>query len=192
MRKLILSALALAASTVVANAVPITGNYSITSTSDPTITGILANPFSFNLALGAPQTFDLANIYQNSDGLSTVTVTFNFTAPVVGSGAVLEADDFTTPGNSTHDTLTPGVKSTVNFSDGTVVDITLGGDTYNGNAGNYTGLVPTVTFDLITDPSAAGPTPQAVAVPEPLTVSLFFAGLAGAAAVRRRKRQSNA
>src|SRR6185503_7498962 len=181
MRKLFWAALALAASSAMANATPIGGTYTITSTSDPTITDILANPFSINLTVGTPQTFDLANIFENSDGASTLTATFNFTAPVVGSGGVLLADVFTTP----------GAKSTVNFSDGTVLDITLGGDVYNGVSTNYTGLVPTVTFELITDP--AGTIPLAVApIPEPLTISLFSVGLAGATVLRRRKRQPRA
>ena len=189
MRKLFWAALALAASSAMANATPIGGTYTITSTSDPTITDILANPFSINLTVGTPQTFDLANIFENSDGASTLTATFNFTAPVVGAGGVLLADVFSTPGNSKHDTLTPGAKSTVNFSDGTVLDITLGGDVYNGVSTSYTGLVPTVTFELITDP--AGTIPLAVApIPEPLTISLFCTGLAGAAAIRRRKKQT--
>jgi len=193
MRKLFWAALALAASSAMANATPIGGTYTITSTSDPTITDILANPFSINLTVGTPQTFDLANIFENSDGASTLTATFNFTAPVVGAGGVLLADVFSTPGNSKHDTLTPGAKSTVNFSDGTVLDITLGGDVYNGVSTSYTGLVPTVTFELITDPSAAGPNPLAVApVPEPLTISLFSVGLAGATVLRRRKGQPRA
>jgi hypothetical protein len=93
---------------------------------------------------------------------------------------VLLADVFSTPGNSKHDTLTPGAKSTVNFSDGTVLDITLGGDVYNGVSTSYTGLVPTVTFELITDPSGGAEFRWRVApFPEPLTISLFSVGLAG-------------
>jgi len=47
-----------------------------------------------------------------------------------------------------------------------------------------------VTFELITDPAGIIPVVVTVPVPEPLTISLFCTGLAGVAAIRRRKKQT--
>ena len=187
MRKFTLAMLSLAVSTLAANATPIAGSYTVTSTASPTITELLANPFSFDLLLGSPQTFNLANIKQNAAGSSTITATFNFTAPVLGSGASVAGDIFTITGNARHDTLTGGATSTVNFSDGTILNITLGSAKFDGVSTAYTGLIAPVTFALV-----QGPTTREVPneIPEPLTISIFGAGVVGAIAARRRKRQS--
>jgi hypothetical protein len=179
MRKSICAALVLIASTATANATPFSGSYTISSTSNPTITNLLANSFILDLTVGTPQTFSLVNIFENSDGSSAITATFNFTSPVMGSGAALAADVFSTPGNSKHDSFTGGATSVVNFSDGAVLDIKLGSASYDGSSGNYDGLIAPVTFSLIAAPTNA--------IPEPLTISLLGAGFAGIVALRRRK-----
>lgn len=186
MRKIIVGALALLASVVAANATPITGTYSVTTNNGATVTNLLSDPFNINLVLNVGQTFNLANVFQNADGTSQVTASFHFTAPSALNDIILAADVFSTPGASKHDALTwqSGGLLTENFSDGSIVNIALADITSNGNS--YTGLNIPITFTLT---RAATPP---VGVPEPLTLSLFGAGLAGAAALRRRRKAKTA
>src|ERR1700722_651472 len=120
MRKFVISAVALAASTLAANATIIAGSYTVSSNGGATITDSLTDPFSLNLTVGTPQTFNLANIFENNDGGSTITAAFTFTSPVSANGSLSASDAFTTPGNSAHDSLTWNSSGldVVNFSDG--------------------------------------------------------------------------
>lgn len=84
--------------------------------------------------------------------------------------------------------LTPGEKFVIQVSGGSFLSgasFTLypGGDlieTSNGDL-NFTNLGTDMAFETFISPSTT------TGVPEPLTLSLFGAGLAGAAAMRRRK-----
>jgi hypothetical protein len=181
MRKILFGAALMLAGMSSALAIPVAGSYGVISSSGATITNLLADPFSLNLVVGTPQTFDLANIVQHTDGTSTVTATFNFTAPTTaGPSTTLAADVFSTPGASTHDSLTwsnAGL-AVVNFSDGAILDLNFTNQTYDGSADNYTGLTPTVTFSLLRAPTA---------VPEPASLSLLAAGLFILAMFARRR-----
>ena len=104
MRKLVFSAIAVA-STLAANATIISGSYTVSSNGSSTITDLLTDPFSLNLAVGIPQTFNLANIFENTDATSTITAAFTFTLPVSAISS-LTASDVHDAWNSAHDTLT--------------------------------------------------------------------------------------
>jgi len=188
MRRLYLSAFALIVSTAAAYATPITGTYSVTSSGSPTITNIFSSPFSMDLVLGTPQTFNLAKLIEHFDGTTNITAAFNFTLPGSGVAAIQGTDVFSTPGNSAHDSLVwgSGGLAVMNFSNGAVLDVTMAGDVYDGNSDRYAGLTPTVTFNLITAPNNN----QVTIVPEPMTISIFSAGLIGAAAAIRRRRRT--
>jgi hypothetical protein len=189
MRKTILGALALMATTVAANATPITGNYTVTSSGSAIITDKLADPFTLNLVLNTAQTFSFVNILEQAAADTTITAKFTFTSPT-GSLNDVGADSFTITGNGSgnHDSLTWTTNlNAITLGDGSILDLTLSNESYNGNSSNYTGLTPTVTFNLV---KAGTVTPTSV--PEPLTLSLFGAGLAGAAAVRRRRKARQA
>ena len=168
MRKIFLTASLLAASVMAASAAVISGTYTITS-NGATVTDSLTSPFSIDLSLNTPYTVDFANIYQNHDGNSNVVTAFTFNLPVSGSTSLTQADMFTTPGNSAHDTLSSVGPTAYTFSDGAILDISLAGGTSNGNFSSYTGITDRITFELVQAPTAP--------VPEPMTLSLFGAGL---------------
>jgi hypothetical protein len=170
MRKVFLTACLLAASAMAASAAVISGTYTI-STSGATVTDSLTSPFSINLALNTPYTVNFANILQKNDGSSNVVTAFTFTSPVSGSTSLTQLDAFFTPGMSAHDTLSSLGPTAYTFSDGAILDISLAGGSYDGNASNYSGIMDVITFDLVQAPTAAP-------VPEPMTLSLFGAGLA--------------
>ena len=99
-----------------------------------------------------------------------------------GSTSLTQSDVFSTPGSSAHDTLSSVGPTAYTFSDGAILDITLAGGTYNGNLSSYNGISDRITFELVQAPTAA--------VPEPMTLALFGAGLAAlgtVAMLRRRK-----
>jgi hypothetical protein len=179
-------AVALLVTTGAANAGVINGSYLVTSNNGATITNLLANPFSLNLTLNIGQTFDLVNIFENSGGTSTITAAFSFTAPSVLNDSDTATDTFSITGNARHDSLTWANSGllTENFADGSVLEILLGNDIFNGVVDHYTGLIAPVTFTLTKAPSV---TPTDIEVPEPLTLSLYGAGLAGITILRRRK-----
>jgi len=193
MKKLLLATALLIASTLSANAVIISGNYTLSSTSDSTITYILGQPFSFDLTLNvATEPTTLATIYENSAGSRTITAAFSFSDPTVASASLTGSDVYSLPGNSAHDTLSWNNNGllVVNFSNGAILDIMLAGDSYNGNSSRYDGVDPMVTFKLVKAPTQLAQTPTAA--PEPWTLSLFAAGLValGGMTVLRRRRDS--
>jgi hypothetical protein len=169
MRRFFPAALLLAASTMAASAAVISGTYTIT-TNGATVTDSLTSPFSIDLALNTPYTVNFANILERHDGTSHVVTAFNFSLPVSGATSLTQSDVFSTPGNSAHDTLGNVGPTAFTFSDGAVLDISLVGGSYNGNASSYSGIMNQVTFDLVQAPTAP--------VPEPMTIWLFGAGLA--------------
>jgi len=120
------------------------------------------------------------------------TLTFTFAKPIQAFGAYLSGvQDFTT--------------DTLNFSDGTsqVLDVPEAGTSNSVGALDFLGFtdagksITSVTIDtgsfaagwddIGVDDVRFGPVAN---VPEPFTLSLFGAGLAGAAALRRRKQKA--
>lgn len=191
MKTFLIAGALLVASTFGASATVISGSYTLSSTASPTFTYALGQPFSFDLDVNVPQTVKLANIRENAAGSSTITASFNFDAATLTANQITAADVFTRNGNSAHDTLTWANAGllTVSFTDGAVLEITLTGGTYDGNSNTYNtqnGLETFATFKLV---QAAQPV-VVVPTPEPVTLSLFGAGLAalgGAQILRRRK-----
>lgn len=169
-----------------AHATPISGTYSITDTGTGTITNVLSNPFTLNLTVGAPQTVTLINIHDTTAGTSTISASFVFTAPVAATGSNSGTDVFATlTGHNVNDTFTGSGPTVVNFSDGSILDLAFGSSAYGGTtqgAGGYNnvGLDAPFTFTLVQGPTTRN-------VPEPLTLSVFGAGLAGLGMLRRRK-----
>ncbi|HTO40710.1 MAG TPA: PEP-CTERM sorting domain-containing protein [Rhizomicrobium sp.] len=190
MKTLLIAGALLVASAFGASATVISGNYSLSSTASPTFTYDLGQPFSFDLDVNVPQTVKLANIRENAAGSSTITASFVFDDATLTTNQITAADIFTRTGNSAHDDLTWANAGllTVSFSNGAILEITLSGGTYNGNNNAYVsqnGLETYATFKLV-----QAPQPVIVPTPEPITLSLFGAGLAaigGSRSLRRRK-----
>lgn len=194
MKTFLIAGALLVASAFGASATVISGSYTLSSTASPTFTYALGQPFSFDLDVNVPQTVKLANIRENAAGSSTITASFNFDDATLTANQITATDVFTRNGNSAHDTLTWANAGllTVSFTDGAVLEITLTGGTYNGNNNAYNtqnGLETFATFKLV---QAARPV--VVPAPEPVTLSLFGAGLAalGGAQILRRRRAKQA
>jgi len=84
-------------------------------------------------------------------------------------------------GNAQHDTLTwdNGGVVAVSFLDGSVLDITLTNESFDGSTHkDYEGLTPTIAFDLVSGP---------IAISEPGSLLLLGVGILGVVYVRRRK-----
>jgi PEP-CTERM motif len=196
----------------------ITGTYSasVTETSGkqnfaPAVTTLgLGSPFSLNLTVGAAtteQNFISVNPQAGNKGTGTITgnttVNFTFLAPsnsavtgvtYTGNTATLSAGVITVSANyelfygttpqsdcitwnattctDTGITTTIGDTLGVTFADGAVLNVNL----YNWSDWNMT---PGISFQLV-----KGPTPA----PEPASIALSGAGLAGLGVIRRRRK----
>jgi hypothetical protein len=123
------------------------------------------------------------------------TLTFTFASPIQAFGAYFSGvQNFTT--------------DTVNFSDGTSQVLNIPEDGTSGSIGalDFVGFtdagasISSVTIfagnngfdDIGVDDVLFGPVASTTPVPEPFTLSLFGAGVVGAAALRRRKKAQKA
>ena len=105
--------------------------------------------------------------------MDTINVTFTFTSPSAAIGTVSDSAVYTADYKNDTDSLQWSKQVlTVAFTDGNSAEVFLP-DQFDWD------IKPTISFEAL-DP----PTPS----PEPITFSLFAAGLAGAAAFRRRRK----
>jgi hypothetical protein len=193
MSKLLVAAGAYFLSAAAACATPITVSYLIAQTGTAAITEDVFSPFT--LSLDAP--VDFFHETEATAGSNTITAIFTFSelgSGTVGSGSISATDTFKLTGNvnAQHDTLKwdNGGLVAVTFLDGSVLDITLTTDSFNGNGArkNYEGLTSTIAFNLVNGPTAVASDP--VAISEPGTLRLLgvgILGILGVVYVRRRK-----
>ena len=164
------------------------------------------NPFTFDLAIGSPYTFDLfriwtdeASVNEEDDTASKpISVHFNFLLPAVFDGDVGGDTDgyrnseyflgFEIPGFYQGGELSWNAPVDLFFgpqSDGHLV-IALSNETFNGGIG---GTLPgeffgaTVKATITLESEARGPS----AVPEPDILTLFAGGLLGLCVMTRRR-----
>jgi hypothetical protein len=193
MSKLLVTAGAYFLSAAAACATPITimGSYSITQTGTAAIPNV-SKPFTLSLDVGtATAPVEFFHETEATAGSSTITATFTFNEPTAGSGSISATDTFKLTGNvnAQHDDLTwdnNGLVA-VSFLDGSVLDITLANESFNGNGArkDYEGLTPTIAFDLVSGPIAVASDP--VAISEPGSLPLLGVGILGVVYVRQRK-----
>jgi hypothetical protein len=192
MSKLLVTAGAYFLSAAAACATPIIVSYSITQTGTAAIAKDVSNPFT--LSLDAP--VDFFHETETTAGSSTITATFTFSEPgsgTVGSGSISATDTFKLTGKAQHDTLTwdNGGLVAVTFLDGSVLDITLTTDSFDGSTHKiYEGLTSTIAFDLVSGPISIASDPGPTAISEPGSLPLLgvgILGILGVVYVRRRK-----
>ena len=172
-----------------------TGNLTVGSTTAPT-TFLMVNPVNGSSSLGTlTGTVAVAfNFYDPSNSTVTgVTYSSGANPATLSAGAVnVTANYILAYGNGTDcitwdvapcsttsaNTTTIGDTIVVSFADGTVLDVNL----YNWS--DWT-MYPNISFKLASGPAA---TPGGGApVPEPASIGLFSAGIAGLALLRRRR-----
>jgi hypothetical protein len=190
--------LAMSASCVWASPVTIDGYYSTTvvSTSgqSPSISDEFGNQAFFNnflvpnvgtaattptdfFTLSAP-CYQIYNYNYCPTEKGTVDVSFSFVLPSGATGAVTDSASYSFSNGSGSLTWT-NLTIPVDFNDGDSVDIYL----TNASDPNYgqVNLTPTISFGQADPPDP---------VPEPITLSVFGVGIAGAAAMRRRRNKA--
>lgn len=178
-----------------AEATPITfdSTVSFTHNSSSNLT-FQSSGLNTSLTVGAPATVItdfitvmVANGAATDSG--TVAANFAFTTPSglqTDSGSITGGQVNGNPGNGTLSITWPNQPVEFDFTDGIKLDVTLGNLNVSCSGNNC--LNTDIPYDLSgTFFLLSGPT---TAVPEPLTLSLFGAGLAGAAALRRRGKKA--
>lgn len=148
-----------------------------------------------SLTVGAPATVitDFITVMVASGAATdsgTVSANFTFTTPnglQTDSGSVAGGQVNGSSANGTLSITWPNQPVEFDFTDGIKLDVTLGNlsESCSGNNCLSAGGPYDIsgTFFLLSGPTTT-------AVPEPLTLSLFGAGLAGAAALRRRSKKA--
>jgi hypothetical protein len=178
-----------------AEATPITfaSSVSFTHNSSSNLT-FHSSGLNTSLTVGAPATVitDFITVMVASGAATdsgTVAANFTFTTPSgmqTDSGSITGEQVNGSSSNSTLSITWPNQPVEFDFTDGIKLDVTLGNLSENCSGNNCLNAGGSYdisgTFFLLSGPTTA--------VPEPLTLSLFGAGLAGAAALRRRSKKA--